>query len=152
MVSALCDGKQTWTMRIPAEPDRDPDLVIARALGMAKRAIETLTAERDAAREEANEAKRSYEGACRTVALMFAAATGNTDSGPTRGVVEDVADMKAERDRLAACVERVRGCERLYVYDDEVMMRRGIEEVGADGPYMRAADILAALEGTNEAR
>jgi hypothetical protein len=51
-VSALCDGKEKWTMRIPADPDRDADLVIARALGMAKRAIDTITAELAAARQE----------------------------------------------------------------------------------------------------
>ena len=57
----------------------------------------------------------------------------------------DANAMAAEIVRLRAVVERVRGCQRLYVYDDEVMLRTGIEEAGEDGPYMRAADILAAL-------
>ena len=54
--------------------------------------------------------------------------------------------MKADRDRLAACVERVRGCERVECVVDwgnEIQF----EEPQTDGPYMRAADIFAALEG-----
>ena len=41
-VEALCDGSLKWTMRIPAEPDRDPDLVIADALTKARKVIEAL--------------------------------------------------------------------------------------------------------------
>ena len=32
MVSDLCEGRREWIMRIPAEPDYDPDLVIAASL------------------------------------------------------------------------------------------------------------------------
>ncbi len=31
-VNALCHGSRRWTMTVPAEPDRDSDLVIGRAL------------------------------------------------------------------------------------------------------------------------
>lgn len=41
-VSALCSGKERWEMRVPAEPDRDPDLVISDALAKAKKLIESL--------------------------------------------------------------------------------------------------------------
>lgn len=59
-----------------------------------------LTAER-AAREEAG---RNYNGACQTIARMHEAATGRSGEAPIRGVVEDLADMRAERDALAAQV------------------------------------------------
>jgi hypothetical protein len=54
--------------------------------------------------------------------------------------------LTADRDRLAAAVERVRGCERV---DCVVDWENGLlfEEPQCDGPYMLAADILAALEG-----
>ena len=37
MVSALCAGKQKWILSIPPQPERDPDLVILRALTAARR-------------------------------------------------------------------------------------------------------------------
>jgi hypothetical protein len=43
-VHALCSGKRRWTMSIPAEVDRDSDLVIGRALNEAEREIDRLTA------------------------------------------------------------------------------------------------------------
>lgn len=44
MVSALCKprgskGSREWIMSIPAQPEHDPDLVIADALSKAKRFI-----------------------------------------------------------------------------------------------------------------
>lgn len=41
-VDDLCQGRIRWTMNVPAEPDRDPDLIIADALGKAQRLIESL--------------------------------------------------------------------------------------------------------------
>lgn len=35
-VSALCAGRMRWEMRVPAEPDHDPDLVIGDALRQAR--------------------------------------------------------------------------------------------------------------------
>ena len=40
MVSALCAGKQKWIRSIPPQPERDPDVVIYRALTAARRLIE----------------------------------------------------------------------------------------------------------------
>lgn len=34
-VADLCSGKQQWNMRIPADPDKDPDLIISAALNLA---------------------------------------------------------------------------------------------------------------------
>jgi len=58
-----------------------------------------------AARIAELEAERDQ--ACKLVAEMHAAATGYIQ-GPKRGVVEDVADLAAERDQLRAEVERLR--------------------------------------------
>ena len=37
IVSGLCDGSIDWIMRIPADEDRDPDLVIGKALRLGIR-------------------------------------------------------------------------------------------------------------------
>ncbi|MFB6809437.1 hypothetical protein [Streptomyces sp. NPDC056387] len=63
------------------------------------------TAKITEALDEAAEHKQNYANACRTIAEMHAAAVGEV-TGPARGVVEDVADVRtamlraeAERDR-----------------------------------------------------
>ncbi|MET9140532.1 hypothetical protein [Streptomyces parvulus] len=48
---------------------------------------------------DAERYKADYLNACKTIADMHAAATGRTGEAPTRGVVEDVADV---RDRMLA--------------------------------------------------
>ena len=40
IVNDLCAGKKRWVMSVPAEPDRDPDLVIGAALDILRRLIE----------------------------------------------------------------------------------------------------------------
>lgn len=35
MVSALCDGRRDWVMRVPADESHDPDLIIGGALQVA---------------------------------------------------------------------------------------------------------------------
>src|SRR5690606_40106122 len=47
------------------------------------------------AEAEAERFKADYLKACQTIAAMHEAATGRTGEGPVRGVVEDVADMRA---------------------------------------------------------
>ena len=39
-VDDLCSGKLRWEMRVPAEPDHDPDLIISDALRAARLLIE----------------------------------------------------------------------------------------------------------------
>ncbi len=39
-VNALCHGSRRWTMTVPAEPDRDSDLVIGRALNGVEKLVE----------------------------------------------------------------------------------------------------------------
>lgn len=53
----------------------------------------------DVLKAELEQAKEDHGGACKLVALMHAAAVGEV-TGPNRGVVEDVADLRTERDAL----------------------------------------------------
>ena len=53
-----------------------------------------------------DEVKTDYIHACKTIADMHAAAVGEI-TGPRRGVVEDVADLRAEADRLKDIIRKV---------------------------------------------
>lgn len=70
-----------------------------------------LTRERDEAREERDRARRDYEVACHLVAKMHHAATGAV-TGPARGVVEDVADVRARSLVAEAKAERLESAMR----------------------------------------
>jgi len=48
--------------------------------------------------------RADYDSACEQIAAMHAAAVGEV-RGPIRGVVEDVADLRAERDELRRIVD-----------------------------------------------
>ena len=43
MVSDLCNRRREWIMRIPAEPDYDPDLVIAASLADIPKLVRALS-------------------------------------------------------------------------------------------------------------
>jgi hypothetical protein len=62
VVSALSQGRERWTMSVPARPDADPDLVIGGALSAAKSAIEALQARAEAAERERDEMFRGFVG------------------------------------------------------------------------------------------
>ena len=64
--------------------------------------------------------KDDYQNACKTVAEMHAAAVGQI-VGPNRGVVEDVADLRAERDDWKARAEAA---------EAELARVRAVEPVG----------------------
>jgi hypothetical protein len=57
------------------------------------RTLEPIAFEMICTIADARELKRSYENACKTIADMHAAAVGEA-RGPTRGVVEDVQDLR----------------------------------------------------------
>lgn len=42
VVDELCDGKRDWVMGIPANPERDPDLIIGAALHAGEQAFYAL--------------------------------------------------------------------------------------------------------------
>jgi hypothetical protein len=80
--------------------------------------------ERDAARQEIRTL---------TAALDAAQAQARQQSiDTTLPLYQDFLAIRADRDRLAACVERVRGCERIYAPP-------------LRGTWVRATDILDAL-------
>lgn len=104
--------------------------------------IERLTAERD-------EAQGNYLRACGTVADMHAAAVGEFGTGPRRGVVEDVQDLRAERNAALEDARRLRAV--LCRVDDNPTleyMAGGVYTIalnGSDLIEIRAA--LAAQKG-----
>lgn len=53
-----------------------------------------------------NLTKEDYEQSCRLVAEMHAAAIGEI-AGPRRGVVEDVQDLRIERDKFALRIKEL---------------------------------------------
>lgn len=74
--------------------------------------VEELTAERD-------QFKYEWQAACTLVAEMHKAAVGEY-RGCASGVVEDVADLKAERDALKAALER---CENWFESQAKVVSK-----------------------------
>jgi hypothetical protein len=70
------------------------ELHLEAQLTTANLALEECLGERE-------ERKEDYERACGLVASMHQAAVGEI-CGPRRGVIEDIADLKAERDALLA--------------------------------------------------
>jgi hypothetical protein len=120
--------------------------------------IDTLTAELAAAREELDR-ERMRLAACGVVAnantpQTAAAARAFPDEYRSAScddvarIVDSEMQLRADRDRLAACVERVRGVSRFDVADSDGAYEQA-EIPDARGRYMKAADILAALEGTD---
>ncbi|WP_371795999.1 hypothetical protein [Streptomyces sp. NBC_01718] len=73
---------------------------LADAYGRAGHALTEAGQSVATAEQEAAEHKEAHERACRTIAEMHAAAVGEV-RGPTRGVVEDVAAVRARAERLA---------------------------------------------------
>lgn len=118
--------------------------------------IARLTRERDEAREERDRARRDHEGACQLVAKMHHAATGAV-SGPARGVVEDVADVRARMLDAEAKAERLakvlRHCARelQYVLDADPCEHWEIHQSGeAKACVALAESLLGPMRGWPE--
>lgn len=105
--------------------------------------VERLTAERDAALADADRFKADHIGACELVAQMHGAVTGTFGNGPKRGVVEDVEDLRKEREAALADAARM----RLSAEDREVLewVARRIDETGLDGVRTAALALLDRL-------
>ncbi len=84
-----------------AENLRQGDEMRAHAEACAKHPMSELRA--DVARWKAD-----YLDACECVAEMHGAAVGNWGDAPRRGVVEDVEDLRSQRDAALAEVERLK--------------------------------------------
>ncbi len=120
-VDDLCQGRLRWEMRVPAEPDHDPDLIISKALGMARAALAARSEPRaeglaDAeryleGRDDINAATRSSlialarqdaatppaEGLDADIRLLVDAILGGTDYKPHREAAERVLAALAAR-------------------------------------------------------
>lgn len=82
-VDALCQGTRRWTMRVPAEEDRDSDCVIVAALEDHRRLIAALRAALDVTDELARDAETyagnadRLKGVERSAASAYAIAYGS---------------------------------------------------------------------------
>src|SRR5690606_16232319 len=78
-------------------PGTAPSAIRGRAATIREQAQRAEQAEQRAkdAEAERDELRSAYDRACKTIAAMHEAATGRTGEGPVRGVVEDVADVRA---------------------------------------------------------
>ena len=56
-------------------------------------------------KEDVEEQKRNYLNACETIYKMYVAATGREGVAPKRGVVEDLADLRADHARVLGLVQ-----------------------------------------------
>lgn len=87
--------------------------LVRQALTAEKAAHNVTWHERCALSDEVvkarDEAKANHHGACRTAAGVAAAAVGEA-CGSGRGVVEDMADLRAERDAARADARCLQGC------------------------------------------
>lgn len=104
--------------RVYAEQQRTLTGDLHRAREQAKvlrEDAETNARRAEEAEQDAARYKDDHLRCCVLVADMHAAATGREGEGPWRGVVEDVADVRAERDKLKAETERLaKGWEQAY--------------------------------------
>lgn len=75
------------------------DAARAEVAALRARLADAERAQADAEWELSN-MRAAHDSACRTVADMHAAAVGAERSGPIRGVVEDVADVRAHLDGM----------------------------------------------------
>lgn len=93
MLHALCDGTVRWTMSIPAQLDRDPDLVIGMGLRAGREAADALaalTAERDKTDDR--------------IARISGHASGQIDAAIARAIKAEAA-LAAETERCAKVCE-----------------------------------------------
>ncbi len=139
VVVELCRGERTWIMRIPAQPDDDPGLVIGRALrlGMWLLAIiDRLTAEPPA----------------RPVDPVPMAAGGPTDAELTRLVAEcrershSETNRAADALRLLPALEQLMAQRRLTDSEDALVEARREKPYGGLSFRQDAKDFIAIID------
>lgn len=70
--------------------------------------------------QEVERLKADYEGACKMIADMHSAAMGEV-TGPRRGVVEDVADLRAEVEKLRDVLREIRMVASNEIYREGIV-------------------------------
>ncbi|WP_053913673.1 hypothetical protein [Streptomyces sp. TP-A0875] len=96
-------------------------------------------ATREQAQQDADRYRADYLSACETIADMHRAATGRTGMAPIRGVVEDVADVRARAEQaerqvgilLAVDEGRAHGAQRIMNERDQAQQRAKTAETAA---------------------
>jgi len=78
-IHELCSGKRRWTMSIPAEPDRDQDLVLTRALEAGTQAIDRLQRVETALRQLINDHLDTCDDTCEAAEIARAALEGGSE-------------------------------------------------------------------------
>lgn len=108
---ALAEGDRALLSEVNEDYQADVDTVVVR--------IAELEAENARLRED-------HAGACETVAKMHEAAVGKV-TGPRRGVIEDVADVRAALRQCGKALERMMGELQSYVTEDSASPIGAIE-------------------------
>src|SRR5690606_10754126 len=153
-------------------PGTAPSAIRGRAATIREQAQRAEQAEQRAkdAEAERDELRSAYDRACKTIAAMHEAATGRTGEGPVRGVVEDVADVRALMLAAEAAVRRVRalgadmrtwcsphGIATQYADDIERALTGGQDQAATAPPVPEpyrapAGDPVATLARIRDAR
>ncbi|NEC27206.1 hypothetical protein G3I20_11705, partial [Streptomyces sp. SID8111] len=102
-----------------------------RAMEQQRQRVEAAEAAMQELEAERDEMRSAYDRACKTIAVMHEAATGRTGEGPVRGVVEDVADVRA---RMLAAEERAAQAEAELTRSENAReaLRNRAEQAAAD--------------------
>lgn len=116
-------------------PGQLHDVAVSAILGRGH-TIGELIQRAKAAEADAERFKADHLAACKTIADMHEAATGRTGMGPIRGVVEDVADMRARAEnfegRAKAMDQRARHWRTAAEQADATLQRVRDAETLAD--------------------
>ena len=89
---------------------------------LSEEALDILRSKNKQLEAERDQLKEDYQRTCHLVAQMHMAAM-NGVIGPKRGVIEDIADLREERDQLAAQNDAMRESVELYFKQYPHMMK-----------------------------
>ncbi|MET9942896.1 hypothetical protein, partial [Streptomyces halstedii] len=92
----------------------------------------------ETAKEDAEIHRANHQAACRTIAEIHEAATGRTGMGPIRGVVEDVADVRARAEQVEANMKEI-----AKAYDRHRRALAAIFALRADAPFEEITEYAA---------
>ena len=101
---------------------------------LSEETLDILRSKNKQLERERDQLKEDYQRTCHLVAQMHMAAM-NGVIGPKRGVIEDIADLREERDTLAAQNEALRSALEGIAYYSQPRKTDPMELVGFDGRY-----------------